>query len=150
MWFNSNSRGPHFTAIEPDVNPLPSCLAKSRPDKYFKQFLPGQYSTSSINDPGFLTLPGELIIVNNYLMNIISIVKSFSDGTPAICEGYYGPFADKDYDDNYRHGRCMKFNMTEDTWTVYSTTPERRSLAVLMFFQHPLSHTTIFASTIAT
>ena len=42
-----------------------------------------------------------------------------------MCEGYEGPF-DVDSDDNEQYGRCMKFNMTGDTWSEYSTTPSRR------------------------
>ena len=132
MWFNGNSHGPHFTAIDPDVNPLPACLAKSRPDKYMKQFLPGNFSRA-VNDPGFMILPGELLGNNNFYINSMLNGKDlFPDGTPAFCEGYIGP-TDRDLEDIYRHGRCLKFNMTEDTWTVISTTPERRLIAILLF-----------------
>ena len=65
MWF-SNKNYPVFSAVEPNVNPLPACLDKTRPEKYMSQFLPGNYS-ESIKNPGYLTLPGEILFkINNY------------------------------------------------------------------------------------
>lgn len=87
---------PLFTTLNPDVNPLPACMAKSRDDRYMSKFLPGNYS-GSLWSPAMLTL---------------------ADGSPIICEGYSGP-------DN-EQGVCMKFNMAKDTWSEYSTTPKKR------------------------
>lgn len=53
---------PQFTAVDPDVNPLPACLDISRPSNYMNQFLPGGYS-KRVQDPGFLTLAGEMIVI---------------------------------------------------------------------------------------
>ena len=49
---------PMFTALEPDVNPLPACLAKSRPNDYMSKFLPGNYS-ESLWSPAIFTLAGK-------------------------------------------------------------------------------------------
>ena len=57
MWFNDGSRYPYFTALEPEVNPLPACLAKGRPSNYMSQFLPNGF-THSMASPAHLILPG--------------------------------------------------------------------------------------------
>ena len=49
---------PLFTTLNPDVNPLPACMAKSRDDRYMSKFLPGNYS-GSLWSPAMLTLAGE-------------------------------------------------------------------------------------------
>lgn len=49
---------PQFTALEPDVNPLPACLAKSRPNAYMSKFLPGNYS-GGLWSPAIFTLAGK-------------------------------------------------------------------------------------------
>lgn len=103
MWFDGASY-PYFTALEPDVNPLPTCLAKSRPSNYMSQFLSNGWRYG-ISSPAQLILP---------------------DGSPVFCEGYMGPYISDSYD-NEEFGRCMKYNMTGDVWTEHSTTPHRRS-----------------------
>ena len=57
MFFKYNTQMPVFTDVESDVNPLPVCLAKTRDNYYYSQFLPGGYR-GRIESPPFISMPG--------------------------------------------------------------------------------------------
>ena len=61
----------------------------------------------------------------------------FTDGTPVVCEGQYGPFQRDNWPDNgltdpvhaktdVVNGSCFAYNMSSNTWTFRSYTPYRR------------------------